>query len=570
MIFWLLLVGLMAYWVVKQSVGSFTKTSVWVLWLVMMTPALIWTTWFLVHGNDRPLPPALAVVPFLVCPVLYAVLVQWGRSPGESNGDPKGASTGSGESASQGGGGENLPQKDGTPAGAFNKPPTFSTIREALEGKLETKIPRLLDQQEEQRLEACFSWSTFYLRQVEYRPQVAICHGQLRTNAEAAYDTIGKKLSQTFSDRFLLLLQEGRHGKPFFAIVPNPYAKTTSPAHDLANLKDGVKRMGDKTMENTVDNNTVGNKLAVASPDDAVVQQQGRWFVTYQFLIAPLLLMFTLFTTTVMGAEIVNNQVGLQRDWAFLQRGVPYSLALVAIFLAHEGSNYLMALRHRIPAVVPYFIPAPFFLGTFGAFSQLRGPIPHRKALLDLSVVGTLLGLLVALPVLGFGLSQSTLVPLENTARVLNVFNVNALDPRSSLLLLLLSKLTLPSFPAPSQGLALQPLAIAGYVGLWFTTLKLLPIGSLSGGRIIHAMVGQRVGAIVGQVTRLVLLLLSVVRTEFLLVALMLFFVPAGDRPALNDVSPLDNARDFVGLVTLAIAAMVLLPAPSLLVNWLT
>ncbi|MEM9772514.1 MAG: site-2 protease family protein, partial [Cyanobacteria bacterium P01_D01_bin.73] len=88
MIFWLLVVGLIAYWVVKQSVGNFTKTSVWVLWLVMMTPALIWTTWVVINGNDQPLPAALAVVPFLVCPVLYATLVQMGRigrSPHQSN-----------------------------------------------------------------------------------------------------------------------------------------------------------------------------------------------------------------------------------------------------------------------------------------------------------------------------------------------------------------------------------------------------------------------------------------------------------------------------------------------------
>ncbi|MEM9770518.1 MAG: site-2 protease family protein [Cyanobacteria bacterium P01_D01_bin.73] len=427
----------------------------------------------------------------------------------------------------------------------------------------------MLNRQEEERLEACFSWSTFYLRQVEYRPQAAICHGQLRTNPEAAYNTISQKLSQTFSDRFLLLLQEGQHGKPFFAIVTNPYAKKSPSedalANDFADLKGGVKRMTEAAADNTV-----GRQLAVASPDEAAIQAQGQWFVKYQAIIAPLLLLLTLFTTTLMGAEIVNNQLRPERNWEFFQHGLPYGLALVAIFLVHEGSYYLMALRHRIPAVLPYFVPAPMFLGTLGAYAKLQGPIPHRKALLDISVVSTWLGLLVALPVLGVGLSQSILVPLESSAVVPHVLNINALDPRGSLLLLLLSKMTLSSFPAESQGLALTPLAIAGYIGLWFIALKLLPIGSLSGGRIIHAMLGQRVGAIVGQVTRLVLLGLAIARTEFLIVALMLFFVPAGDRPALNDVSELNNARDFIGLVTLAIAATVLLPAPSVLVNWIS
>ena len=545
MIFWLVLVGLMAYWIVRQSVGSLTKTSVWVLWLVMMTPALIWTTWALVYGSQRPLPAALAVVPFLVCPVLYAVLVQRGRvgrSPGPtgSTGSNDGAPSSSQQDDTSRATGQSMPTV------GSQESPSLTTLRAALEGKLEAKIPRLLDRQEEERLEACFSWSTFYLRQVEYRPQAAICHGQLRTNPKAAYETIAQKLSQTFSDRFLLLLQEGQQGKPFFAIVPNPRAQNLSA----------------RSPETPLPSETSAGSVAVQA--SAASQRPSQWLADNQAVLAPLLLGLTMVTTTLMGAELLNNQTVLQRDWEFLRRGLPYSLSLVAILLVHEGSYYLMARRYQIPATLPYFIPIPAFLGTFGAYSQLQGPIPDRKSLLDLSVVGSWMGLLVALPLLGVGLSQSTLVPLDPIA---NLFNVHALDPRYSLLLFLTAKAILPSFPDINQGIALHPMAIAGYIGLWFTTLKLLPIGSLSGGRIMHAMVGQRVGAIVGQVTRLVLLLLSLVRTEFLVVALLLFFIPAGDRPALNDVSPLDNYRDLAGLVTLVIAALILLPAPRLLIQ---
>ncbi|MEM1426729.1 MAG: site-2 protease family protein, partial [Cyanobacteria bacterium P01_H01_bin.130] len=350
-----------------------------------------------------------------------------------------------------------------------------------------------------------------------------------------------------------------------FAIVPNPRAHSqpqTAPPQNATNNaanSEGIAPPGSPPSTQTSNPPTPTSNRPPAT-------NSTQWLVDYQVFLALLLLALTLLTTTLMGAELVNNQTVMQRDWAFLSSGLPYSLSVVAILLAHEGSYYLAARSHRIPVTLPYLIPIPAFLGTCGVFSHLHGPIPDRKSLLDMSVAGPWGGLLVSLPLLGWGLSQSNLVPLE---AVPNLFNVNALDPRYSLLLFLTSKIALPSFPAPSQGVALHPIAIAGYVGLWFTAIKLLPIGSFCGGRIIHAMVGQRVGAIVGQITRLALLALSLVRTEFLIIALALFFVPAGDRPALNDVSALDNYRDFAGLITLVLAALILLPAPRLLIQWL-
>jgi hypothetical protein len=75
-------------------------------------------------------------------------------------------------------------------------------------------------------------------------------------------------------------------------------------------------------------------------------------------------------------------------------------------------------------------------------------------------------------------------------------------------------------------------------------------------------MFGQRRGATIGQIARLLVLGLSFVQREFLLWAILLFFMPVIDEPALNDVSELDDKRDFWGLVALAILVMIILPAP--------
>ena len=81
MIFWLLLLllGIITYWVLQRSVSQITKTPVWILWLVMMTPALIWSSWVVLYGQKEPIPPALVIVPFVLCPLLYLSLVQLGR-----------------------------------------------------------------------------------------------------------------------------------------------------------------------------------------------------------------------------------------------------------------------------------------------------------------------------------------------------------------------------------------------------------------------------------------------------------------------------------------------------------
>ncbi len=73
----------------------------------------------------------------------------------------------------------------------------------------------------------------------------------------------------------------------------------------------------------------------------------------------------------------------LENNSSLLLQGLPYSLGLIAILGLHEFSHYLTAVKYKIKTTLPYFIPIPFFLGTFGAFIQMRSPVPTRKALFD-------------------------------------------------------------------------------------------------------------------------------------------------------------------------------------------
>ena len=122
-------------------------------------------------------------------------------------------------------------------------------------------------------------------------------------------------------------------------------------------------------------------------------------------LTAIALLLLTLVTTTIIGAEISGVTVEeLENNFSLVFQGLPYSLCLLGILGVHELSHYLFAVFHRIKTTLPYFIPLPFFLGTFGAFISIKSPMPNRKAVFDVALAGPVGGFLVTIPVLVWGL----------------------------------------------------------------------------------------------------------------------------------------------------------------------
>ncbi|MBD1810623.1 site-2 protease family protein [Microcoleus vaginatus DQ-U2] len=483
---WLFVLGLISYYLLQNGTSRITRTPIWLLWLVMMAPALIWSGWILVYGTSKTVPPELVIIPFLVCPFLYWFLVQLGRKKITA------------ETAEQ------LAAEATEPAKP--KPPV-----------------RPIDAAEEASLRDCFPWSIYFLRDLEFRPQAVICRGQLRTNPEAAYQAIRENVERLFGDRFLVVFQNSLSGQPFFAIVPNP-------SHQSGE--------------------TPVKKESVTRP-----------------LFALALLLITVFTTTLVGARLAGvTEQALQSNPSILLQGLSYSLALITILAIHESGHYLAARFYKIRTTLPYFIPIPFFLGTFGAFIQIRSPIPNRRALFDVSIAGPLAGLVATVPLLIWGLNHSTIVPLSDKSGMLNF---ESFKPSFSLLMTLLSKLTLGGALNAETAIDLHPVAVAGYLGLIVTAFNLMPVGQLDGGHIVHAMFGQRASMAIGQVARLCMLLLSFLEQGLLLWAIILFFTPLNDEPALNDVSELDNRRDFLGLMAIGLLLMILLPAPRVLLEWL-
>lgn len=266
----------------------------------------------------------------------------------------------------------------------------------------------------------------------------------------------------------------------------------------------------------------------------------------------------TLATTTLAGAA--HQGVNLWIDPEKFAVGLPYALALMLILGVHELGHYIAARLHRMKVTLPYFIPVPFALGTFGAFIQIKSFTENRRALFDVGVAGPLAGLAIAIPALWIGLQFSTIVMDSAEVSIMQ----GGASVGSSMLFALIAKLALGEAITEGHQLIFHPLAFAGWLGLLITALNLLPIGQLDGGHIAHALFGRKKGDAIGTVALFSLFLLGIfVWSGFLMWAIIVFFI-AGTKsaPPLNDVSSLDSRRVAIGALTFILLFLILMPVP--------
>ena len=146
--------------------------------------------------------------------------------------------------------------------------------------------------------------------------------------------------------------------------------------------------------------------------------------------------------------------------------GLPFSLSLLAILLAHEFGHFLACRHYRMRATPPWFLPAPFPLtGTLGAFIRIQSPFRGLRALFDIGIAGPLAGFAVTLPVLAVGIRLSTLVPKG----ALDGGGLSFGEP----LLFRLAGMLLVGYAPAHQDLLAHPMAMAAWIGLLATSLNL-------------------------------------------------------------------------------------------------
>ena len=211
--------------------------------------------------------------------------------------------------------------------------------------------------------------------------------------------------------------------------------------------------------------------------------------------IAGVLFFLTLCTCLVAGTQFAvayakNQAVSLDeflKAFTLLYKhpralvaGLPFALTLLTILLAHELGHFFACRHHHIRASYPFFIPFPSLMGTFGAFILIRSPIRTARALFDVGASGPLLGFVLAVPALAYGVLNAKFVPgLDDTRNVDLAFG-------APLLLRLFAGWLHPGISPGS--LLLHPVGRAAWVGLFATSLNLLPVAQLDGGHILRSL----------------------------------------------------------------------------------
>ena len=174
--------------------------------------------------------------------------------------------------------------------------------------------------------------------------------------------------------------------------------------------------------------------------------------------------------------------------------GLQYMVAVLAILLTHEMGHFLQTVKYRIPASYPLCIPIPFnAIGTMGAVIGMDGMRADRRQIFDIGIAGPLAGLVVAVPVLWWGIQDLDLtrVPGPDEFQLSLPWIGRWMLERAH-----------PQWAGRDWiGLSqLNPYFMAGWVGMLITGLNMLPISQLDGGP--HHLrpvpkAGSRVGALV-------------------------------------------------------------------------
>lgn len=278
---------------------------------------------------------------------------------------------------------------------------------------------------------------------------------------------------------------------------------------------------------------------------DEIKQRRKPWLHITLFLL-------TLISTTLAGA-LQNGVDPLSDPWR-IASGLPFAITLMTILLVHEMGHYFMSRYHGVQATLPYFIPAPSFIGTFGAFIKMDSPPPDRRSLFDVAAAGPLAGLVLAIPAVVVGLQLSTISADEGIG--------GGLALGSSLLLSFLSQITLGLLPDEAH-IVMHPIGFAGWIGLLVTAMNLLPVGQLDGGHVVYALFGERY-IWISRLALVVILLLGLLRwwDGWLVWGVLLLFMGVRHPPPLDPYTPLDLKRKFFAWFMLATLAVTFIPVP--------
>jgi membrane-associated protease RseP (regulator of RpoE activity) len=240
-------------------------------------------------------------------------------------------------------------------------------------------------------------------------------------------------------------------------------------------------------------------------------------------------------------------------------QGLVYMSSILAILLAHEMGHFIQTVRHRIPASYPLCIPLPINpFGTMGAVIGMDGLRANRREIFDIGIAGPLMGLVVAVPIMWFGVTRLSYSPVVTSLPG----PLASLELHNPLLVQWLIQWAHPEVGERASWVAIDQVNsffMAGWVGMLITGLNMLPISQLDGGHVIYALFGRDSKAIARTFTVMAILYVVIyLEQAFVWTPMLVLVILIGIHhpPTSDDSVQLGPARRIVGLASLVIPVL--------------
>jgi membrane-associated protease RseP (regulator of RpoE activity) len=240
---------------------------------------------------------------------------------------------------------------------------------------------------------------------------------------------------------------------------------------------------------------------------------------------------------------------------AGLAAGLPFAITLLTILLAHELGHFFACRFHHIRASYPFFIPFPSLIGTFGAFILIRSPIRTARALFDVGASGPFAGFVLAIPTLAYGVLHAKIVPnLGDASQADFIFGM-------PLMFRLFAALFHPG--VSPAALLIHPIGRAAWVGLFATSLNLLPAAQLDGGHILRSL-SPRLHRMMSILVPVALILLGLFHfwMGWYIWGVLLLGIRFLRVAPICDPTPLNPARCWAALCAFLVFLLCFMPAP--------
>ena len=228
--------------------------------------------------------------------------------------------------------------------------------------------------------------------------------------------------------------------------------------------------------------------------------------------------------------------------------GLAYMFFVILIIWLHEMGHFVATLIYRVPASYPFFLPLPINpIGTMGAVIAMHGHTADRKQIFDIGLAGPIAGLVAAIPIAWFGVAQ-----LDLTTQAFG-----GIGFRLPLLMGWFAQWSeVPGYQVGdvvwlSQ---LNPMFVAGWVGMLITGLNMMPVGQLDGGHVTYTLFGKAAHWIAkGTMLFAIAFMVYYQTLMMILMVVLLLLIGTEHPPTRDDNVPIGWFRWTIGLASLAI-----------------